>query len=73
MIAVFKTTYKICDTKGLGDTDNFTITLTLSWRRLLPYRNQPINLLRKSMDWFLYDNSLCHESVNSEFSIALHY
>ena len=72
MIAVFKTTYKICDTKVSGDTDNFTITLTLSWRRLLSYRKQPINLLRKSVDWFLYDNSLRHERANSEFSIALH-
>ena len=72
MIAVFKTTYKICDTTVSGDTDYFTITLTLSWRRLLSYRKQPINLLRKSVDWFLYDNSLRHERANSEFSIALH-
>ena len=27
------------------------------------YRNQFINLLRKSMDWFLYDNGLRHERV----------
>ena len=25
-------------------------------RRLLSYRNQSIDLLRKSVDWFLYDN-----------------
>ena len=37
--------------------------LTLSWRRPLPYRNQSIDLLRKSMDWFLYDNGLRHERV----------
>ena len=24
-----------------------------------------IYLLRKSMDWFLYDRDLCHERVNS--------
>ena len=39
-------------------------TLTLSWRRPLPYRNQYTDLLRKSMDWFLYDNGLRHERVN---------
>ena len=39
--------------------------LTISWRRPLSYRNQSIGLLRKSMDWFLYDNGLCHERVNS--------
>ena len=38
--------------------------LTLSWRRLLSYRNQSIDLLRKSVDWFLYDNSLRYERVN---------
>ena len=37
--------------------------LTLSWRRALSYRNQSIDLLRKSMDWFLYDNNLRHERV----------
>ena len=37
--------------------------LTLSWRRPLSYRNQSIDLLRKSMNWFLYDNGLRHERV----------
>ena len=37
--------------------------LTLSWRRPLSYRNQSIDLLCKSMNWFLYDNSLRHERV----------
>ena len=37
--------------------------LTLSCRRSLSYRNQSIDLLRKSMDWFLYDNGLHHEWV----------
>ena len=27
------------------------------------YRNQSIDLLRKWMDWFLYDNGLRHERV----------
>ena len=35
--------------------------LTLSWRGLLSYRNQSIDLQSKSMDWFLYDNGLRHE------------
>ena len=37
--------------------------LTLSWRRPLSYRNQTVDLLCKSMDWFLYDNGLHHERV----------
>ena len=37
--------------------------LTLSWRRPLSYRNQSIDLLRKSMDKFPYDNGLRHERV----------
>ena len=37
------------------------LCLTLSWRRSFSYRNQSIDLLAKSMDWFLYDKSLRHE------------
>ena len=37
--------------------------LTLSWRKPLWYRNQSIDLVLKSMDWFLYDNDLRHEKV----------
>ena len=37
--------------------------LPLSWRRPLSYRNQSIDLLCKSMDWFLYDNGLRPERV----------
>ena len=37
---------------------------TLSWQRPLSYRNQPIGLQSKSVDWFLYDNGLRHERVN---------
>ena len=40
-----------------------TSYLTLSWRRLLSYRNQSTELRSKSMDWFLYDNGLRHERV----------
>ena len=42
---------------------NTLITLTLSWRRLLSYRNQSTDLQSKSMDWFLYDNVLRHKRV----------
>ena len=37
--------------------------LNLSRRRSISYRNQFIDLLYKSMDWFLYDISLCRERV----------
>ena len=40
---------------------NFRVTLTLSRRRALSYRNQSIDLL---MDWFLYHNGLRLERVN---------
>ena len=43
--------------------------LILSWRKSLSYRNQSIDLLCKSMDWFLYDNSLRHERVNTSFEV----
>ena len=35
--------------------------LALSWWRSLSYRNQFIDLLCKSMDWFLYDRDLRHQ------------
>ena len=34
------------------------------WRRSLSYRNQSINLLCKSVDWFLYDRELRHQNDN---------
>ena len=37
--------------------------LTLSWRKSLSYRNQSINLQRKSMDWFLSDRYTRHKRV----------
>ena len=40
------------------------LCLTLSWRRPLSYRNQSTDLLRKSVDWFLYENGPRHERVN---------
>ena len=41
------------------------VRLTLSWRRSLSYRNHSIDLLSKSMDWFLCDRDLCRERVKS--------
>ena len=38
-------------------------SLMLSRRKPLSYRNQSINLLRKSLDWFLYHNGLRLERV----------
>ena len=48
--------------------------LTLLWRRSLPYRNQSIDLHCKSMNWFLYDRNLRHETVKKRgtFSIKEH-
>ena len=41
-----------------------TTSLMLSLRRSLSHRNQPIDLLCKSINWFLYDRDLGHERVN---------
>ena len=38
--------------------------LTLSWRRSLSYRNQFIDLLHKSIDWFLYVMDLRQDRFN---------
>ena len=46
-------------------------SLTLSCQRPLSYRNQSIDFLRKSMDWFLYDNGLRHERVKIWVDIGL--
>ena len=47
------------------------IVLTLSWRRPLSYRDQSIDLLCKSMEWFLYDNGLRQERVKVIWSLAM--
>ena len=41
------------------------LKLILSWWRSLSYRSQSIDLLCKSMKWFLYDRDLHHEKVNN--------
>ena len=38
--------------------------LTLSWWRSISYRNQPIDLQSKFMDWFLYDREPRNERNN---------
>ena len=37
--------------------------LTFSWQKSLLYRNQSNDFLYKSMNWFVYDRELLHESV----------
>ena len=37
--------------------------LILSWRRLLSYRNQSIDLESNGLDWFLYNRDIRHERV----------
>ena len=41
--------------------------LTLSWRRLLSYRNQSTELQSRSIDWFLYHNDLREERVKGVY------
>ena len=36
------------------------------------YRNQYIDLERKSMDWFLYDSDIRHERVNALLLACIH-
>ena len=43
------------------------VGFTLSWRRSISYRNQYIDLLHKSMDWFLYDKGFRHERIKKAF------
>ena len=43
-------------------------TLTVSRRRPSSYRNQSTDLLYKSMDWFLYDNGLRHETAKTAYN-----
>ena len=55
------------------------LTLTLSRRRPLSYRNQSIDLGSKSIDWFLYDNgfrlervkTICHIKPKQTFLVNL--
>ena len=44
----------------------YLMWLTLLWRRPSSYRNQSVDLLCKSMNWFLYDNGPRHERVKRD-------
>ena len=44
--------------------------INLSRRRPLSYRNQSIDLVRKSMDWFLFDNALRLVRVKCYFLVV---
>ena len=46
---------------------NAVIPFNSSWRTSLSYRNQSIDLLSKSMDWFLYDEDVRHEGLRAMF------
>ena len=48
------------------DRNSVYFPLTPSWQRSLPYRNQSIDLVSKSMDRFLYDTHLCHDRDKHE-------
>ena len=61
--------HKLCQNKLAEITKN-KYKLTLSWWRPLSNRNQPIDLQSKSMDSFLYDNSLRHERVKKTFRVG---
>ena len=45
--------------------------LTLSWRKSLSNRNQPIDLPYKSVDWFLHDRDFRHEIVKNQLSLTI--
>ena len=46
---------------------NAVIPFNSSWQTSLSYRNQSIDLLSKSMGWFLYDKDVLHEGLRSMF------
>ena len=46
---------------------NTMIQITFSWRRPVSSRNQSIDLLCKSMNWFLYDRDPHYERVKRFF------
>ena len=61
----FSETRKIFSKNWITGFSLKVLRLTLSWRRPLSYRSHSIDLLRKSMDWFLYDNGLRQERVKN--------
>ena len=61
-IKIFSTCQKYFLLKTYN-TKSQTLRKELLKQRSLSYRNQSIDLQRKSMDWFLYDRDLRHERV----------
>ena len=59
-----------CHNQGIYLYEYIQVTkhLTLLWLRSLSYRNQSSDLLCKSMNWFLYDRYLHHDSVKTLFT-----
>ena len=49
------------------------IWLILLWRGSLSYRNQSIDLLCKSMNWFFYDRDLRHENFKGRWLSSKQY
>ena len=76
--AIIKQRFKIHKTFSFrqaaeeDDVEKIVNNLTLSWQRLLSYRNQSIDLRSKSTDWFLYDNGLRHERVKEMIRSKIH-
>ena len=53
---------------------HFPPPLILSWQRSLSYRNQSIDLLSQSMDWFVvYDGDFRHERVKVACVVKLKF
>ena len=59
-----------CHNQGIYPYEYIQVTkhLNLLWLRSLSYRNQSSDLLCKSMNWFLYDWYLHHDSVKTLFT-----
>ena len=56
----FTTVARILNTSCTIHSIRSLYRLTLSWRRSPSCRNQSIDLLSKSTDWFIHDRGLCH-------------
>ena len=50
---------------------SLSLIITLSWQTSLSFRNQSIDLLSKSMNWFLYDKDLRHERDEGKLKFFL--
>ena len=51
--------------KDIPVNKTFVQTHLFSWWRSISHRNQSIDVLCKSMDWFLHDRNLRHERANN--------